>query len=146
MRFLALWLHVLGAAVWWGSLLWQALACRPGAELRPLVGEARRARPVTWSALGVVVVTGAYQLTSFGPLEAALASGAAALLAVKFMLVILAVTLAAQRDFAELPHLADLLARGDDPASALRALTWRGWMVVILGAVVVGLGLAVSRR
>lgn len=146
MRLLAVWVHVLAAGAWWGGVLWQVLGRRPGPHLRPWVDEARRARPVLWAALGAVLLTGAYQLTGLGPLERALASGAAALLALKFLVVVLVVTLAAQRDFAHLPRLAHVLAEGADPTRLLGVLAWLDRALLVLGGAVAFLGVAVSRR
>jgi hypothetical protein len=74
-----------------------------------------------------------------------LESGAALLLAIKFMLVLVAVAVAGQRDFAQVPRLARAVAAGDDPQPALSAIVWLDRVVLLLAVVIVYLGLAVSR-
>jgi uncharacterized membrane protein len=148
MRLTLLALHVVGVVVWLGGLLYQAHVVLPAvrrAEARAMVGLLVRGRPVTWTALALVVLTGFYNVTQLGPLDRALATGAALWLAAKFLLVLLAVTLASQRDFLQVPRLTRALAAGNDPAPALRAITWLDRFVLLLGAVIIYLGLAVSR-
>ena len=65
----------------------------------------------------MVVLTGFYNVTLLGPLDQVLQSGAALLLAVKFMLVLAAVALAGQRDFAQVPRLARAVRRRRRSAS-----------------------------
>ena len=105
----------------------------------------RRARRVTWVAIALVVLTGFYNVTRLGPLDRVLQSGAALLLALKFMLVLAAVAVAGQRDFAQVPRLARAVAAGDDPRPALSAIAWMDRVVLLLAVVIIYLGLAVSR-
>jgi uncharacterized membrane protein len=105
----------------------------------------RRGRRVTWVAIALVVLTGFYNVTLLGPLDRVLQSGAALLLALKFMLVLAAVAVAGQRDFAQVPRLARAVAAGDDPKPALSAIVWMDRVVLLLAVVIVYLGLAVSR-
>src|SRR5206468_2729811 len=96
----------------------------PGArrgDPRPFADAARRARPVTWTAVALVVLSGFYNVTQLGPLERVLQSGAGLMLAAKFTLVIVAVALAAQRDFAHLPILDAAIRGGGDATRALTA-------------------------
>jgi hypothetical protein len=72
--------------------------------------------------------------------------GAALTLALKFMLVLGAVAIASQRDFAQVPRLARALADGADPRPALAAIAWMDRIGLLLAAVIVFLGLAISRR
>jgi len=71
----------------------------------------RRGRRVTWVAVALVVLTGLYNVTLLGPLDRVLQSGAALLLALKFMLVLAAVAVAGQRDFAQVPRLTRAVGR-----------------------------------
>ena len=146
---LVLWLHVLSVVVWVGGLMYQAHvllpAARRGDGAGTLADVLRRGRTVAWAAIAVVVLTGFYNVTRLGPLERMLASGAALTLALKFMLVLGAVAIAGQRDFAQVPRLARALAAGDDPQPALSAITWMDRVVLLLAAVIVYLGLAISR-
>jgi hypothetical protein len=72
-------------------------------------------------------------------------SGAGLLLAAKFTLVILAVALASQRDFAQVTLLNHAVTTGGDAAPALRAIARLDRIVLVLALVVIYLGLAVSR-
>ena len=56
------------------------------------------------------------------------------------MLVLGAVAIAGQRDFAQVPRLVRALAAGDDPRPALSAIAWMDRVVLLLAAVIVYLG------
>jgi uncharacterized membrane protein len=144
----SVWLHLLGVVVWIGGVMYQAHVLVPAARRNaatPLMEMLRRARRVTWVAIALVVLTGFYNVTLLGPLDRALQSGAVLLLALKFMLVLAAVGVAGQRDFAQVPRLARALAAGEDPGPALSAIAWMDRVVLLLALVIVYLGLAVSR-
>ena len=105
---LILWLHLLSAMVWVGGLVYQTHVLLPAARRggdAPVADMLRRGRPVTWTAVALVVLTGFYNVTRLGPLERVMESGAALTLALKFMLVLGAVAIAGQRDFAQVPRL-----------------------------------------
>ena len=143
-----LWLHLLGVVIWIGGVMYQAHVLLPAArrgQVAAFADAARRARPVTWTAIAVVALTGFYNVTRLGPLERVMDSGAGMLLAGKFILVIIAVALAGQRDFAQVTLLRGALAGGGDPTPALRAIAWLDRIVLLLAVVVMYLGLAVSR-
>lgn len=144
MSLLAVWLHVLGVAVWVGGLVYQSHVVLPQARRAGeprLFGEiARRGRPVVWSAVILVVLTGLYNVTRLGPMERVMASGAGTMLAGKFILVLAMISLAARRDFGHVPRLA-----GRGGSSALTAIAWLDRLVLLLAAIVIYLGLAVSR-
>jgi uncharacterized membrane protein len=140
--------HVLGVVVWIGGTLYQAHVLLPVARrgATALFADAAiRGRPVTWTAVALVVLTGFYNVTQLGALDRVMASGAGVMLAAKFTLVILAVALAAQRDFAQVPLLRAALAAGGDPSPPLRAIARLDRLVIVLAVVVIWLGLAVSR-
>jgi uncharacterized membrane protein len=140
--------HVLGVVVWIGGTLYQAHVLLPAARrgAAALFADAAvRGRPATWTAVALVVLTGFYNVTQLGALDRVMASGAGVMLAAKFTLVILAVALAAQRDFAQVPLLRAALAAGGDPSPPLRAIARLDRLVIILAVVVIWLGLAVSR-
>ena len=143
----SLWLHLLGVVTWIGGLAYQTHVLLPAArpDAAPLAAALRRGRRVTWIAIALVAATGVYNVTWLGPLERTLESGAALLLALKFMLVLVAVAVAGQRDFAQVPRLARAVAAGDDPQPALAAIVWLDRVVLLLAVVIVYLGLAVSR-
>lgn len=144
MSLLAVWLHVLGVAVWVGGLVYQSHVVLPQARRAGeprLFGEiARRGRPVAWSAVILVVLTGLYNVTRLGPMERVMASGAGTMLAGKFILVLAMISLAARRDFGHVPRLA-----GPGGSSALTAIAWLDRLLLLLAAIVIYLGLAVSR-
>jgi Copper resistance protein D len=130
-------------------VLYQSLALLPAVRpkrVNVFVEVARRARPISWAAASVVVLTGFYNVTRLGPLTQVIESGAALILAGKFILVIAAIAVAGQRDFAQLPRVRALLEAGVDPTPALRAIAWLDRVVLFLAAVIIYLGLALSRR
>lgn len=148
MRLVVLYLHVVGAVVWIGGLAYQAHVLLPAARrgaVAPFGDAARRARPVAWTAIGVVVLTGFYNVTQLGDLARVMESGAGLMLAGKFILVILAIALTSQRDFAQLTLLNAAVTSGGDPSRALRAIARLDRVVLLLALVVIYLGLAISR-
>jgi uncharacterized membrane protein len=160
------WLHLLAVAVWIGGLAYQthvllpaARRCAPqsslsnarDATLEVVADALRRGRRVTWVAICLVVLTGLYNVTQLGSLERVMESGAGMLLAAKFFVVLVMIALAAHRDFARLPAVARAgigepfgRAEADGPA-ALRVMAWLDRIVLVLAAVVIYLGVAVSR-
>jgi len=148
MRLVVLYLHVVGAVIWIGGLAYQAHVLLPAARrgaVAPFADAARRARPVAWTAIGVVVLTGFYNVTQLGDLARVMESGAGLMLAGKFILVILAIALTSQRDFAQLTLLNAAVTSGGDPSRALRAIARLDRVVLLLALVVIYLGLAISR-
>lgn len=148
MSALAVWLHLLAVVVWIGGVLHQSLVLLPPARRghpEVFIATARRARPVAWAGVAVAVLTGFFNATRLGSLAAVLESGAALLLSGKFVLVIAAVAVAGQRDFAQLPRAHTLLTRGEDPAPALAAIAWLDRAVLALAAAIMYLGLSLSR-
>jgi uncharacterized membrane protein len=148
MRLVILYLHLLGVVTWVGGLAYQTHVLLPVARqgaVAPFAAAARRARPVTWTAIAVVVLTGFYNVTQLGDLTRVMESGAGLMLAAKFTLVILAVALASQRDFAQLTLLRAALASNGDPAGPLRAIARLDRIVLVIVLIVIYLGLAVSR-
>jgi uncharacterized membrane protein len=148
MRLVVLYLHVVGAVVWIGGLAYQAHVLLPAARrgaVAPFADAARRARPVAWTAIGVVVLTGFYNVTQLGDLARVMESGAGLMLAGKFILVILAIALTSQRDFAQLTLLNAAVTSGGDPSRALRAIARLDRVVLLLALVVIYLGLAIAR-
>jgi len=148
MRLAILYLHVVAAVIWVGGLAYQAHVLLPAARrgaVAPFADAARRARPLTWTAIAVVVLTGFYNVTQLDDLTRVMERGAGLLLAAKLTLVILAVALAGQRDFAQVTLLRAAVASGGDPSRALRSITRLDRAVLLLALIVIYLGLAVSR-
>lgn len=142
------WLHLLGVVVWIGGVMYQAHVLLPAARagaVAAFVDAARRARPVTWTAVSVVALTGFYNITQLGPLERVMNSGAGMLLVVKFALVIVAIAVAAQRDFARLPILRSALHGSGDATAELKAIVRMDRTVLLIAVIVMYLGLAISR-
>jgi uncharacterized membrane protein len=148
MRLIILYLHVVSVVIWVGGLAYQAHVLLPAARrgaVAPFADAARRARPVTWTAIALVVLTGFYNVTQLGDLKRVMETGAGLMLAAKFTLVILAVALASQRDFAQVTLLHAAVASGGDPTRPLRSITRLDRTVLALALIVIYLGLAVSR-
>jgi len=147
-RLLLLWVHVVSAVVWVGGLAYQSHVLLPLArrgEVATFAEAARRARPVTWTAIGLVVLTGFYNVTELGPMQGVMESGAGLMVVGKFILVIAMAAIMGQRDFAQLALLRGALGSGGDPRLALRAMARLDRAVLVLGLVVIYLGLAISR-
>jgi len=143
-----LWVHLVAAVVWIGGLAYQTHVLLPAArrgDPRPFAEASRRARPVTWTAIALVVLSGFYNVTQLGPLERVMQSGAGLLLAAKFSLVIVAVALAGQRDFAQVSILDAAIRGGGDPARVLVSVARLDRVVLLLALIIIYLGLAVSR-
>ncbi len=148
MSLLVVWLHVIAVVAWIGGVLYQSTALWPmarGTQARALVEVARRGRPLSWTAASVVVLTGFYNVTRLGPLAEVIESGAALVLAGKFILVLATVALAGQRDFNQLPRAKALLDTGGDLAPTLKAIAWLDRLVLALAAIIIYLGLTLSR-
>jgi uncharacterized membrane protein len=142
------WLHVLAVIVWIGGLMYQTHVLLPAArrgEAAAFVEAVRRGRRATWTALAVVVLTGFYNVTQLGPVERVMQGGAGVMVAGKFILVIAAITIASQRDFAHLARLGRAVGGAEDPAPVLRAIAMMDRAVLALALVIVYLGLAISR-
>lgn len=141
---LSVWLHLLGMAVWVGGIVYQSHVVLPQARRAgapSLFGDiARRGRPLIWSAVGLVVLTGFYNVTRLGPLQRVMASGAGTILAGKFILVLAMISLEAHRDFGLVPRLG-----GSAAPPTLGTIAWLDRAVLLLALGVTYMGLAVSR-
>lgn len=143
-----MWLHLLGITVWIGGLTYQTHVLLPaarGGSPGSFAEAARRGRAATWVAVGLAVLTGFYNVTQLGPLARVMQTGAGLMLAGKFLLVIAAVSIAAQRDFAQLPRLARAVRAGEDCGPRLRAIAALDHTVLLLAVIIIYLGLAISR-
>lgn len=160
---LSLWIHVLAATAWIGGSLFLSLAVVPTlsdsrfASLSgPLVRAiARRFQPMVWTAFGLLVVTGIFNLLVYGGMRldfllrgAFWTSSYGTALAVKLTLFGLVLTLSVAHDFIG-PRLT--AASRADPNS-LRArrlrrwLRWGGRLNLVLGILIIGLGIALAQR
>jgi uncharacterized membrane protein len=148
MRLLVVWLHLLGVVAWLGGVLYQTHVLLPLArrgEVGTFAEAARRQRPLAWIALALVVLTGLYNVTRLGPLERVMETGAGLMLAGKFILVLILVAIAAQRDFTQLVRLHIALQTDTDPRPAVRAIAWLDRLAILLALAITYLGLAISR-
>ena len=143
------WLHLLGVVTWMGGLLFGShlvaprLARAEGGERSALHELLRRFRLVGWSAITLLIMTGLINLSVVLRTPAILERGAGRLLALKLFLAIIALFLAAHRDFAILPRL--LRASIQERGRPLRSLRWFDRFVLLLLLVILYLGLAISR-
>ena len=147
-RLVLLWLHVVSAVVWVGGVAFQSHVLLPLArrgQVATFAEAARRARPVTWTAICVVVLTGFYNITQLGPMDRVMQSGAGLMVVGKFLLVIALAAIMGQRDFAQLALLRGALASNADPQPALRSITRMDRITLLVALVVIYLGLAISR-
>ena len=148
MRIVILWVHVVAAVVWVGGVAYQVHVLMPAARrggAAVFAEAARRARPVTWTAIALVVLTGFYNVTQLGSLERVMQSGAGQMVIGKFILVIAMAAIMGQRDFAQVTLLRAALASGGDPQPPLRSITRMDRIVLLIALVVIYLGLAISR-
>ena len=149
MTLLALWLHVLSAAVWLGGLLFQSHILLPllarGGPAEPIAQAVRRSRRVAWTALVLLILTGLHNLTRLPPVISMIESGVLKLLALKLFLVVILLMLSAHRDFGVAARLIRAVAAGRDATPALRMLVRLDRVALLLGLGLVYLGLAVSR-
>lgn len=118
---LILWLHLLGVVIWVGGLVFQLLVLAPTlkpvtasvAQLRFAIRLDIRFRYVMWPAVGLVLLTGLYNvmnvLLATSLAGATPASAFARLLGAKLLLVILMIALQAIQRFAVHPRLVTLL-------------------------------------
>ena len=144
----ALWLHVVGIVVWLGGVVYQAHVLLPAArrgDAATFAEAARLQRPIAWMALSLVVLTGFYNVTRLGPLEHVMESGAGLILAGKFILVLIVVAIAAQRDFTHVVRLQIALTTKEDPLPALRTIARLDRITILLALAILYLGLAISR-
>ena len=149
MRLLPLWLHVVSATVWLGGLLFQSHILLPllarGGPAEPVAEAVRRSRRVAWTALVLLVLTGLHNLTRLPSVAAMTESGVIRLLALKLFLVVVVLMLSAHRDFGVAARLIRAVAAGRDPGAALGTLVRIDRIVLLLGAILIYLGLALSR-
>ena len=142
-------LHVLGAVVWIGGMLFLGLVLTPALRGRPSVERAtllravgRRFLKIGWAALGILLVTGP-------TLWALLGFRITPVLIAKLALVAVILLLSVLHDFFLGPRLVAELQKGGEGKETLRlrrrvALLAR--LNTLFAIVVLVLGLALSRR
>lgn len=122
-RVVILWLHLLAVVVWIGGLVFQSLVLGPALARTPSVRErlrftaviAARFRVVIWPAIGLILLTGLYNVMNvFVATTLAggrLPSAFARLLSLKVFLVVLMIVSQAVQRFALQPRMVAGLAR-----------------------------------
>jgi putative copper export protein len=149
MRLLGLWLHLLAAAVWLGGLLFQSHMLFPllakGEAAENLASVVRRFRRVAWTALALLVLTGLHNLTRLPPVATWGQSAIGQLLALKLFLALVILMLSAHRDFGLAARLLRDVAEGRGAGHAVRRMARLDRVVLLLGAILLYLGLALSR-
>lgn len=158
---LILWLHLLGVVIWVGGLVFQLLVVAP--ILKPVTASVQqlhvairldiRFRYVMWPAVGLVLLTGLYNvmnvLLAMAPIGGSPAPSFVRLLGVKLTLVTLMIALQVTQRFAVHPRLVTLLRHQlsestHDPAGRPRLLRYSyllNLLTVILAVMVLLLGL-----
>jgi uncharacterized membrane protein len=139
LRLVVVWLHVVAAATWVGGTLYAShlvvpAAARGGPTSLSILA---RARVGAWSALALLVATGLENLRHVpvvGPW-----------LAVKLVLVLGLLALAAHRDFGALPGAMRAIERGADPVAALATIRWLDRVVLLLALFVLFLAVGIAR-
>jgi hypothetical protein len=138
-RLVVLWLHVLAASLWVGGLVYASHLVVPRIRRgeRALLPLLLRARVVSWAAMILLVLTGFENLRHV-PLDRPWVMA-------KVLLVLLLIPLAAHRDFALVPGVAQSLDAGSAPGPATARLRRLDWLVTLLSAVVLLLGVTIAR-
>ncbi|GBD29069.1 Copper transport protein YcnJ [bacterium HR32] len=162
MYHLSVFLHILAAVVWVGGMLFLALVAipvlrtlpdRPRAELVAQLGE--RFRPVAWTCIVLLVVTGILNLAFRGVTWESVATGRlwqspfGQVLAWKLGFVLVLLLLSALHDFSLGPR-STRLARSSDPDGQLaltlrRRAAWIGRLSALLALVVLALAVMLVR-
>lgn len=132
-RVFILWLHLLGVIVWLGGLLFQLLVVAPTLKRLPSAADRLRFRltleirfrSVLWPAVGLVLLTGLYNVMNVF-YATALAGGSVSpafvrLLSIKLLLVVLMLVLQGVQRLAVQPRTVALLAHLSAEDTALPA-------------------------
>lgn len=138
-RLVIVWLHVLAAVVWAGSVLWASHLLVPAlARGERACGELlRRVRPVSWSAFVLLAATGLENLRHVR-YDSPWVAG-------KLVMVLAVLPLAAHRDFAVLPRALRAIETGSAPAAALARLRWLDRLVAAAVAALLWLAVGIAR-
>jgi copper resistance protein D len=139
-RILVVWLHIVAAAVWIGGLLYASHLVVPAIVRgeRAYLTLLARSRPIAWSAIALLVLTGLENLRVFG------IAGSPWLMA-KLLLVVVLLSGAAHRDFALVPRATREIERGVAPGLALAGIRWLDRALLVLAFVVVLLAAGLAR-
>ena len=159
--FLCVWLHIVAAATWLGGMLFLALVLVPvlrrvpRAQTAPLFrATARRFRNLSWVALGVLAITGTYNLWIRGVSATNLlqpdwlGSPFGRTVVAKLSLFVLVLIASLVHDFAVGPRASAALETADDESTAARwrrGAAWLGRATAAASLVLVALGVILVR-
>lgn len=159
---LSVWLHLLAAMTWIGGMVFLALVLVPACRLPAYQGIATslvhvtgvRFRVVGWICLGVLLLTGTFNLAYRGLGLSALLSGPAPfgffgqILRIKLPVVAAIFLISARHDFVIGPRATAVGSTDPASAEARRLRAWASWMGrvnLLLGLAVVALGVMLVR-
>ena len=138
-RIVVVWLHLLGAVVWTGGLLYGSHLVLPRVARgeRGYAALLMRARPVAWVAVALVVATGLENLRHVR-LDSPW-------LMAKVLLALILIPLAAHRDFALLPRAVRAIEQGAAPEPVLGGVRWLDRLIALGLVIVLFLAVGVAR-
>lgn len=153
---LSVWLHILAVVTWLGGIVFLSIVLVPALRrpeyrgiLAPLVDQAgARFRRVAWIALGVLIVTGGFNLMYLGFDGSDWGSPFGRALGLKLLLVAGILVLSALHDFVIGPRATALYRENPKAEQARRLWQQAGWigrLNLILALVVVALGIILVR-
>lgn len=137
------WLHVIGAVILLGGLLFQSHVVIPLIKADPAyrllwAKILRQFRRVAWTAVGLVFVTGLYNISR---LSWPMMLKVGPTLGLKLALVLLLLFLLAHRDFGLTARMIRTLEEGGDPLPLQHVMSWIDRCVLLLGLAVLFFGL-----
>ena len=158
----SVWIHIVAAVVWLGAMTFLALVLVPTLRARGdrhltaelMHGAGLRLRGVGWTALGILGVTGIFNLGRRGFGLASLASGAlwsgpfGHAFALKMLLVLVVVVLSLMHDFWVGPRAGSATAgdpQSQESARLRMAASWLGRLNLLLALVIVMLAVMLVR-
>ncbi len=159
---LSVFVHILAACVWVGGMVAYAVIVAPMARklgdrratARMLEQAALRFRPIGWTAVAILVLTGIFNVSARGWLHPALTTAAwwtappGSLLAVKLTAVLVMAVLSLVHDVWFGPAATAEMQRDPDSARAarLRRLgAWLGWGTLATALIAVAIGVLLVR-
>ena len=142
------WLHLIGAVILLGGLLFQSHVVIPLIKADPAyrllwAKILRHSRRVAWTAVGLLLLTGLY---NFSRLSSVAMLNVGATLGLKLALVLLLLFLLAHRDFGLAARMIRTLEEGGDPLPLQRVMSWIDRCVLLLGLAVLLFGLDLAHR
>ncbi len=147
---LVVFVHVLGAVIWVGGILFLGFVAVPAIRRLPddargnlLSTIGRRFRLIGYLALAVLFITGIIQMVTLGANLSNVLDGSffatrfGSSLAIKLVLVVIMVSVSAVHDFVVGPASARALASGADTTNLRQAASWLARVTAVLAVLVV---------